>query len=229
MIVYLVCFNLSLSLNEQTEQIAYWLNFLCSSLPLPPVISSNPNWSIILVGVQADRQHPSSSNLQSHLSAWQGQWLALPLHHKIFMVSSMTSEDSVRDLLLEVERVCTNIFAVHATQIPTIYSDVLESIKLAPTSILSQNVELYAEHGKDINKLVFDEMLRYFHQIGHIVCLKGNLVCTDPQLVPKIAAKFVSPEDVQASLLTRDFKNIQILSREDVGLVLNINIANVER
>jgi hypothetical protein len=53
------------------------------------------------------------------------------------------------------------------------------------------------EFGK---KLAF----RYFHSTGHVVLLDDDTVCINPTIIPKIAAKFISPDDVRFRLLANN-------------------------
>lgn len=234
MSLYLVCFDLSKSLNDQNKQIAYWLDFLNSSLPLPPS-GSQSNWGIIIVGVRADQQNPSpDEQLQPHhIRAWSKQWPRLRiLNKRPFAVSSTTSEESVRDLLSTIEEVCDAIFAAHATQIPSLFRTTLASIKSHPIpseiSLTSEDV-LYAEHGNGVDKDIFSIMLQYFNSIGHILCLNGGAVCIESQVIPKLAAMFVSPEDVRRMLLQGDKQDVQILAEKDVGCLLDITNSDDER
>lgn len=230
MIVYLVCFDLSRPWREQLDQLVYWLNFLNSSFSLSP-LGARPSWRIFIVGLKSDVRDPSAPVMQPHhVEAWNTQYPYLPFYNEVFEVSSATSKESVGRLLSAVDQECIQIFEHHALEIPTIFSKSLDSIKqhssIAP---LVQEQELYAEHGQGIDSRVFETMLQYYHEIGQIVLLKEGLVCTYPQLVTKIAAKFISPEEVQMSLLMREDKNIQILSSKEVGCLLNIKETNNAR
>jgi hypothetical protein len=49
------------------------------------------------------------------------------------------------------------------------------------------------------------------------------MVCTSPTLVPTIAAKFISPEDVQMGLLKEATDTVQILDKTEVGCLLCID------
>lgn len=214
----------------QREQVTYWLNFLNSSLPLPPPpLPENNSWHILLVGLQAD--HPASTMLKTnYLTTWQEQWRSLPLYpSELFHVSALKSEASVQHLLDVAEIICDKVFQHHAVHIPESYSQVLERIKSNVQTELCQEDECYAMYGEGVDMWVFSSMLQYFHQIGQIVWLKGGLVCTDPQQIPKIAAKFISPEEVQARLLNREDENVQILSTDDVGYILNIGSITNQR
>jgi hypothetical protein len=132
MVIYIVCFDLSASEQDQRKQIFYWLEFLASSIapPLPASSSSpapklSPKWSIILVGLRSDLATNPSSFSSSELISWQQQWPSLPLFPTLFAVSSFTSMDSVKELLLVVEKECNRIFEDHAIHIPSTFKSLL--------------------------------------------------------------------------------------------------------
>lgn len=235
MILYLVCFDLSQSLEGQVQQISYWLNFLHSSLPLPPPpVPSHANWGILLVGLCADKQDLSAPQVQlHHITTWQGMWPRLSILNKqIFAVSSITSEESVRKLFNTVDKVCGDIFEVNAVEIPSLFRATLESIKSIPPSselVLTTEAALHAEHASDVDEEIFSTMLQYFHSIGHIVCLRGGLVCTDPQSIPKLAASFISPEEIRMTLLKNKKESVQILTAKDVGYLISMPNSDDER
>ena len=66
----------------------------------------------------------------------------------------------------------------------------------------------------------FNIAVKYLHAIGHIVALGDGLVCTCPQIIPKITAEFISPLEVRNRLLKN--YDVQILDEEQIGVVLNI-------
>lgn len=226
MILYLVCFDLARPLEEQIQQISYWLDFLHSSLPLPPPpVLPNSNWGILLVGLRADMQDPYSSKIQlADILTWQRMYPRLSiLNQKVFAVSAFTSEESVSQLLHTVDLVCDNIFSQHAVEIPSTFRSTLQNIQNNPPpsdlSLVAEDV-LYAEHGTAMDREVFSTLIQYFHEIGHIVRLQGGLVCTDPQSIPKLAAQFVSPESVRIALLK---ERVQILTEQDIGYILKVD------
>lgn len=222
MTLYLVCFDLKKEFQLQVAEIAYWLNFLNSSLPLPPPpISPNPNWRVFLVGTRSDLQDPTSSKVQARqLAQWKRKFQSLPLFDEIFSVSSINS-DGVQHLISTLERVCNMIFTSHALEIPAVFSRTLDIIQQQTKgSSLIKTEELYAQFGEEMESDLFSIMLQYFHQIGHIVSLRGALICTEPQRIPKIAATFISPEEVRANLLLE--KDVQILREKNILSLLNI-------
>src|SRR3978361_242040 len=76
----------------------------------------------------------------------------------------------------------------------------------------------------------FKCMIHYLHAIGRIVLIeKSGLIFTNPTLAPKIAAKFVSPEEVRFRLLKGEDENVQLLTEEDIGCLININVGDNKR
>jgi hypothetical protein len=55
------------------------------------------------------------------------------------------------------------------------------------------------------------------------------IVCTNPEVVPKIAATFISPEDVHLKLLKDETDSVQLLNTNDIDCLLDINIDYSER
>ena len=232
MICIIVCFNLALPLAGQMQQITYWLDFLNSSLSLPPPLSI-PKWKIILVGVRSDEQQDFSLTQNSNLiTTWKNIWPQLPISSTLFTTSSLKSAESVTNLFQFVEKECGQIFDHHATQIPSKYQKVLSKLQ----DIAKENDLI---HWKDFhNKLEpelqmgeaeFKTMLQYIKAIGRIVLLLTGFVFTDPTIAPKIAAKFVSPKEVRLALLKQETAKVQILDETDIGCLLDIDTTKNNR
>jgi hypothetical protein len=207
MVVYIVCFDLSVPSAEQQEQIEYWMDFLSSSLPFPSNPSQqNTKWSIILAGLRADRQVPfvlKTGPTVEKLSSWKTHWPHLPISRQWFVISSTTSRESVQHLLKFLNGECDRIFKTHAIQIPSSYRALLHEIQRHKDYESLKSVSsLFERHPCGMTETNFQQALQYLHAIGRLVCLKNGLVCTDPTLVPKIAAKFVAPENVRHYLLS---------------------------
>lgn len=158
------------------------------------------------MGLRADKQNPSSPTVQlQHIETWQEMWPRLAIvNRQVFEISALTSEESVRHLLNSIDQECDKMFTLHTMEIPTLYRATLEKIRSDPTtskfSLVNED-DLYTAHGNAMDRQLFSSIIQYFHAIGSLVCLKNRLVCTDPQSIPKIAAKFVSPEQVRLMLL----------------------------
>ena len=229
MIVIILCFSLAGSFDYQSNQITFWLDFLNSSLSLPS-LSSNPKWTILLVGVRQDEQQDQSLTQNPKvILSWKKKWSKLPLYPKVFTVSSLKSPESVKMLLEFVEGECNRIFEHHATQIPSIYQKFL--LKLKEISIITPLIswkELFDKSGSKVNmsEQAFKTMLQYIQFIGRIVWLPNGTVFTDPTIVSKIAAKFISPKEVRLALLKKETEVVQILDESEIGSLLNINLQN---
>lgn len=234
--MFFVCFNLGDPLNQQLQQISYWLDFLNSSLPLPHHQSNSsnlmPSAKIILIGLQSDKQKDFhiTANPQQTLAAWQTRWNHLPIASTLFSVSSHTSISSVQTLLTFVTEECNQIFSIHSVRIPLLYHKILSQLPNHRNSPIHWQ-DLFKEFspGTDITETSFQTMLRYFEGIGRIVWLPTGFVFTDPTVAPKIAAKFISPLEVRLSLLKQEDENVQILNEMEVGSLLNIRTENNEK
>jgi hypothetical protein len=228
MVVYIVCFSLEASPDEQWQQIAFWLEFLSSALPLAHPLSSTwySKWRIMIVGLRSDAKHPSSSLKSKHIQSWQTRFPRLPLFtNELFAISSTTSAPSIAHLLHEIESECSAIFQSHCVKIPSSYRKVLEKIQSLSTKDqhFSTTQDLYQLTAEVCHqsKTAFTRVLSYFHATGHIVLLDKDTVCTDPQIVPKIAAKFISPAKVQGKLFKGG--DVTLLSERDIKCILVIN------
>lgn len=238
MVTYLVCFDLAASLQEQMDQVRYWMDFLNSSLPIPARSTSEADekWTIILVGLRSDLLAKGSSMLQQkHLNAWRRKWPRLPIFSHMFMVSSIASVESVNCLLESVRMQCDKLFSKHCVLIPTSYRRILTSIQ-SPTdnvndingSLLKKD-ELFQLHSFGMDASSFEVVLQYLHAIGRIVLLSNEIVCTNASMVPQIAAKFVSPEEVRMELLKKETESVEILAEEEVGCLLGIDVSSNDR
>jgi hypothetical protein len=232
----LVCFNLELPVEDQIQQISFWLNFLNSSLPLPPLPATPgaiPKWNVILVGVRQDEQHDFSLTKNPNLiSQWKKRWPRLPLAPILFTVSSLKSQESVQHLLQFVGDECGRIFDTHCTQIPLSYRNFLSKLQsLSTQHPLIHWSDLFNILKPDIKmeEQAFKVMLKYAEAIGRIVWLPTGSVCTDPTSAPKIAAKFISPTDVRVALLKQETDRVHILDQTEIGCLLDIGVSDNEK
>jgi hypothetical protein len=233
MVVYLLCYSLEASPEEQCRQIAFWLEYLNSALPLSRNSPSarTSKWNIMIVGLRSDMMHKSPSLVSSSVSSWQYKYKKLPLYtNELFEISSTTSKDSVKHLLQAVQAVCTQIFQHHAVRIPSWYQKLLTSIRAVPQDKSFSSVasihELVQESCKT-DRLAVERALRYFHTTGHVVLLDREVVCVHPVQVPKIAAKFISPEEIRAKLKRQ--RDWMFLNEADITYILLINEEDNER
>ncbi len=143
MVIYLVCFDLSATPQEQRDQIFFWLQFLHSSIPNLPQLhttstnnnnnnnnnNDNKNWRVMLVGLKSDLKGRSVFTTDS-INSWQSQMPDLPLfHHQLFEVSSLDKQQGVSELLNSISLVCSQIFEKHSVLIPSSFRKLLHSIK----------------------------------------------------------------------------------------------------
>lgn len=216
--LYLLCFDLSRTLKEQFEQVSYWLDFLNSALPLDG--PDNRSWSIIIVGLRSDLQSPESTKLE--FDAWCNKWPRLPIFNQIFYVSATTPRGLVGTLLEVILSECRRIFDAKTTMVPLSYRNVMYSLMSAPyDQPLVHKDSLFAVHNCGLTRQEFGMALQHLHCIGKIGLLKNGLVFTNPMVASKIAAKFVSAEEIQKRLM-KDEEGVQILAKEEVGWLLGI-------
>ncbi len=240
--IYLLCFDLSTTVQEQRDQISYWLKFLQSSITTLPQShsttgSSDKNWSVIVVGLKDDAKEETAVTASS-IQSWQSQMVDLPLFNNFFEVSSHQAPQSVRDLLASISLICSQIFDQHTAVIPNSYRKLLQSIKSIHTSDLHTSshpdlpllVPFKLLHSLikgecDMDLQSFKHALHHFHAIGQIVFLQNELVCPTPAIIPKLLAKFVSPAEVQNLLLTQN-SDVQILTQQQIGFILQVHSNN---
>lgn len=235
LVIYVLCYDMKESRQGQINQIGYWLDYLNSTLPLaaPSTHNSESKWCIMIVGLRSDLQTDLSNLIQlKNLNAWQRNYTNLAIMNKLFTVSSFKSSESVEQLRDALEEECGRIFARHCVRIPRSYRSVLHNLEARPTTQLLVPANTLLNELQSLMKIdppTFHAAIEYLHAIGRIVLLKNRMVCTTPNLIPQIAAKFISPEDVQLDLLKRETEEVQILSKEEVGCILQIDFNNNTR
>lgn len=211
----------------------------------------------MVVGLKADLKKGALTT--SLLRTWQTQMPDLPLYQqRLFNVSSIDSKQSVEELFNSVSLVCSEIFEKHAVLIPSSFRKLLKSIK-SIKSMSDSNIPLHhstepistqlpPNPAENSNFVIIDSMqlhkqlkgeidmdihsfkyaLRYFHAIGQVVFLQNGKVCTNPAVIPKLLAKFISPAEVEMKLLSH-YSEVQILSEQQIGFILQINGSNDTR
>jgi hypothetical protein len=216
MVVYIVCYDLSASSEFQNEQLSYWLNFLHSTLDGSP--ENRSKWQVIIVGTKHDAG--KQKHIVSPIPAWQAQWPILPLHNQHFRVSSHRMQ-GVKKLLKALTDVCNTIFKQHTCAIPKTYKLLAKSIASAPPDhCIIPISQLKAAHwdGQDNQ---FSVAMKYLHSIGRIIVLGQALVCTSPQIIPKITAEFISPVEVRSKLVVNH--KVDILTEQQIGILLQVS------
>ncbi len=189
------------------------------------------NYSFFVIGLKADLQHPSTNwklgPTTDNISSWKQRWVNLPIIDKIFIASSTTSRESIKPLLRSIESECDRIFNSFTVQIPISYRAVLYDIRTQQwdkTLIPLHEVFLQCSCGTD--EVTFSRIVRYLHAIGRIALLKDDFVCADPTVIPKIAAKFISPDQVRLYLLNFD---VPVLTIAEIGCLMDIDTTNNNR
>jgi hypothetical protein len=215
MVVYIICYDLSASPEQQNEQLSYWFDFLHSSLSGSTECKSK--WQVLIVGTKIDLCRPE--HLIVNVSNWQAQWPNLPIYKQHFAVSSHKM-NGVQELLKGLKQVCNMIFKQHTLLIPRTYKVFAESIKSIPLDCCTMPMsQLKAAHwvGQDNQ---FSVAVKYLHSIGRIIVLGGALVCTAPQIIPKITAEFISPVEVRSKLLVNN--GVELLTEQQISVLLRV-------
>lgn len=147
----------------------------------------------------------------------------LPIFPQRFTVSSLHSIESVKALRAEVEKECSRILDKHALLIPNSYRSLINNIRSHHNEdevddIVTKDV-IFQQFANGMNHDDFLVALQYCHAIGRIVVLKNGLVCINPELIPKISAKFISPEEVRLNL-SKSTGIVEVLNQAEIGYLL---------
>jgi hypothetical protein len=220
-VIYLICFDLSEPLENQCEQLGYWLNFL-NSASQSNKYNDNTNWVVLLVGLKQDKQADSTVQL-NHLEAWTNQFPHLPIFPQLFYVSSTKLTKSVLGVKHAIEEHCDHIFSKHTALIPTSYKDLLLILLGLPSQTAIHQNDLFEKYSLDLTRQGFAVAIQYLHSIRRIVSLKSGHVFPNSNVAMLIAAKFVSPRDVRLALLKQETEKVQILDETEVGCMLDID------
>jgi hypothetical protein len=221
MVVYILCYDLSASPELQNEQLSYWLNFLHSNLSGSP--ASQSKWQVIIVGTKDDVGQQKL--LVDPIPTWQAQWPSLPLYKQHFAVSSHKM-CGVKMLLKDLTGVCNTIFKKHTLAIPRPYKLLAKSIEsITLDHCIIPISQLKASHWIGQNNQ-FSLAVKYLHSIGRIIVLGRAMVCTSPQIVPKITAEFISPVEVRSRLLVNH--KVEILTEQQIGMLLRVSEGSKE-
>lgn len=219
MVIYLLCFDLSLAKEIQIEQVSYWLTFLNSSLAHSAATSSK--WTVFLVGLRSDKKKEALFG-QRQLSVWKHMFPTLPIYDQLFITSSVTSNESVQALLQEVKNECKRIFETHTVLIPSVYKQILHRIKAESNDEPSDVMTLYEKYNCGLDLHGFKCVLSYLNTIGQVILLHNTIVFPNPTVAAKIAANFVSPKDVREQLLRNKVAKVELLSASEIGSMLLI-------
>lgn len=232
MVVYVLCFDMKESRQNQLDQIVYWLNYLNSTLSLPShsTHAADPKWCIMLVGLRSDLQRDTPIPAK-HIAGWQQKYPRLVIANHLFSVSALMSTESIEQFCTSLEGECSSILDKHSARIPLSYKSVLQSCENHSNSqpLTEWKTLMQEQQEPSIDPPTFFSALQYLHAIGRIVLLKNGLVCTNPTVVPQVAAKFISPEEVQLELLKKETDNVQILDKQEVGCLLQIDTSDNTR
>eukprot|EP00026_Physarum_polycephalum_P003518 Phypoly_transcript_03531.p1 GENE.Phypoly_transcript_03531~~Phypoly_transcript_03531.p1 ORF type:complete len:802 (+),score=106.01 Phypoly_transcript_03531:131-2407(+) len=221
MVVYVLCYDFSASEKTQNEQISYWLDFLQSTLPTTQFShpTSPSNWQVIVVGTKIDqcKIKPQQHTLPIRES-WKRLWTSLPLHTNQYIVSSHKIK-GIDDLWAQLNNTCNTILDQHAILVPQKYNSLITTIQSIPLNKSIIPIKQLENACSWDDSHLFLLALKYFHAIGHVVLLH-DLICINPQVIPKIMAEFISPESVRNKLVTNH--RVEILDKGEIGAVLSV-------
>lgn len=225
----MVCFDLAVDQQQQRAQIRYWLDYLHSLLATHAGRSAIPDadakskWRVILVGLRSDL-HIATSKVASFsadwIRGWQQAWPDLPLHQEPFMVSKFENA-SVTHLFQVVKQECKCILNTIAKKIPRPYLRLLNKLQKEEAFIVDiQDLQKYM-HGIS-DKLL--PALHYLHATGDVVLFDDGTVCLRPSEISSMIAQFISPDSVQQHLPHITSQHAEILTTEQVGRILQLNV-----
>lgn len=229
MVLYVVCYDLSASLNEQRRQIHTWLRYLNSLLcthdmgkDAESFDHTDAKWRVIVAGMKADLQKGSPI---TSTAAWQRNFPAIPIQDEIYQVSTLTDEATAKDLFSAMESQCQQIMDLCNRLIPKSYRELLNVIREIKTStniIHTEEIKRVHKRWESDPKLV-ERAMRHLHDVGEIVMFTGGRVCTRPSAISRIMAKFISPEEVRNSLLVDEENEVTLLTKTDIDTILGVH------
>lgn len=123
--LYIVCFDLSATVNEQRRQISTWLQYLNSLLNIK-TSQSTPSCSIILVGTKSDKIGDKQAVTNTH--AYQQAFPSLHFIGKVHHISTLYDQFSARNLIVDIESQCSQIMNENTNLIPCSYQRLLKDI-----------------------------------------------------------------------------------------------------
>lgn len=228
MVLYIVCFDLAAPPDEQRRQIESWLSYLNSLLCHNNSIrlsnqkdGSVSEWKIIIAGTRSDQKHPQTTLLQS-TSPFQQKFLSLPLHDTMFYFSTFHDPKSVKVIFKEIVQQCKLIMDHHSKLLPTFYTTVKNNISASSSSsnYIIDMLSILPKSKENVE--LTNQALQHLHAIGEIVMFGKDKVCTNPEVISKLMAKFISPAEVRTKLLWEDHKCVSLLKKHDMQMILQV-------
>lgn len=226
MVLYLVCYDLAASRQEQFEQIYSWVAYLHSLLPSQAEIKDK--LKVIVVGTCSDLQQEGFELNNTEL--FQLIFSSLPFCNHIFRISILDPL-SISTLFTVIAQECSSIMDRHSIKVLTEYRYLLDIIRSipSPTHILHKSIILEhytTERWKD-GKTTVEGGLSFLHSIGEIVMFGDESICVDPSAISKIMAKFIAPPTVRKDILLNaphSQKGQVILSQRQISSVLGFEM-----
>lgn len=179
-----------------------------------------PKWKVIIAGTRADKQHPQTISLKSTQS-FQQKFPSLPLTNQIFHFSALHNPKSVKALFEEIVNQCDSIMNSHTKLIPTYYAALNKNISSLGEKDPIINISSLPKKWKDSPEMT-QRALHHLHSIGEIVIFGKDRICTRPEIISNLLAKFISPVEVRAKLLWNNAERVNLMRREDMETILEV-------
>lgn len=210
-----MCYDLAAPVDDQRRQIHYWLRYLNSFFDKGSSDSDQTaKWKVLIVGMRADLQRGEPIATTDN---WQRSFPTLPIHDKNFQVSAK-NERTLGELFETMQLQCKKVMDL-AEMTPKYFRELLHYMRSieAPANIIHEEKIVGVRWSKDLVECA----LKYLHDVGEIVRFTDGRICTRPSVIPKIMAKFISPEEVRNQLL-RDGNGKLLLFKTDIDSIFSV-------
>lgn len=216
MTVYLLCYDLQQTPDNQHQQIFYWLEYLNALLET----KHTNNFKIIIVGLRADLCNDiQESKRTSNIRYWLRRMPNLAIHGTTFQLSAHTDPTSIQLLSSKLHQQFMSLFGSFGNKIPRLYRNCFED------NLMDFTYEKFACSATDfrtISKYYGDSTLEYLQSIGRFIVAAKRVY--NPSFIAGLFAKFVSPKAVCGKLLVRDYgTSASLLTEEEIGVVIEVD------
>lgn len=197
MAVYLVCYDLLRTPDEQLDHVLYWLRYLNS---LIAVNTANKKCKVILVGLRDDK-NPKETKVEAR-STWKFDNLEILASLR---VSSHKKKNSLLELRNLLEETYKDIFTKDCKKISRSCRLLLENLHHnfnGTDSMSLTHIDSIVERWGTQKREIIDFGLKLLHDIGEIVYFKDGSISVDPVFVSNLMSNFISPSDVRSGLAT---------------------------
>lgn len=225
LVVYIVCYDLSSSPNEQRRQIDSWLSYLnsllCHNATNQGNSTAQPEWKVIIAGTRSDIKDAKTVNLKS-TDAFRNKFPSLPLHESVFHFNTVQDLKSVKLLFNEIVNQCDQIMNAHSIYLPTHFTMLKKDISTcsSPSCSIIDLSSLPSQWQE--NPQLTNQALQHLHSIGEIVMFGKHKICTNPQVISNLMAKFICPVEVRTKMLVGDDTPVSLLKKSDMQTILQV-------